>query len=59
VVSGNYFSVLGVKQSAGRLLRPEDDREDAAPVAVISHTVTTVTEWPDSIIVSPTTLGSP
>jgi len=39
VVSGNYFSVLGVKQFAGRLLRPDDDREDAMPVAVISHAV--------------------
>ena len=39
LVSGNYFSVLGVKPFAGRLLRPEDDRESAAPVAVISHAV--------------------
>jgi predicted permease len=39
VVSGNYFSVLGVKPFAGRLLRPEDDREGAAPVAVISHAI--------------------
>ena len=38
-VSGNYFDLLGVKSFQGRLLRPEDDREGAAPVAVLSHTV--------------------
>jgi predicted permease len=39
VVSGNYFSVLGVRPFAGRLLREEDDHEGATPVAVISHAV--------------------
>jgi hypothetical protein len=39
VVSGNYFSVLGVKPFAGRLLRPEDDHEGAPAVAVISHAI--------------------
>jgi predicted permease len=39
VVSGNYFSVLGVKPFAGRLMRPEDDREGAPAVAVISHAI--------------------
>jgi predicted permease len=38
-VSGNYFSVVGVKPLAGRLLTPEDDREGAPPVAVISHAI--------------------
>ena len=38
-VSGNYFDLLGVHAFAGRLLRPDDDREGAAPVAVLSHTV--------------------
>ncbi len=38
-VSGNYFSVLGVHTFAGRLLRPDDDREGAAPVAVLSHAI--------------------
>lgn len=37
VVSGNYFDVLGVRPFAGRLLRPEDDREGAPAVAVISY----------------------
>lgn len=38
-VSGNYFPVLGVRSFAGRLLRPDDDREGAAPVAVLSHAI--------------------
>jgi predicted permease len=37
VVSGNYFSVLGVRPFVGRTLLPEDDSPAAAPVAVISH----------------------
>jgi len=36
-VSGNYFSGLGVPPAAGRLIRPDDDRAGAAPVAVISY----------------------
>jgi predicted permease len=38
-VSGNYFSVLGVRPMTGRLLTPKDDREGAAPVAVVSDAV--------------------
>lgn len=38
LVSGNYFSVLGVKAVQGRLLTPEDDRVVGGHwVAVISH----------------------
>lgn len=38
VVSGNYFSVLGVKPILGRVITPEDDKvADGAPVAVISY----------------------
>jgi len=42
MVSGNYFSVLGVKAAAGRLISPEDDRAPGTggaegPVAVISY----------------------
>ncbi len=37
VVSGNYFSVLGVNPAAGRMLSPEDDRPGASPVAVMSY----------------------
>jgi predicted permease len=37
VVSGNYFSVLGVNPAVGRLLSPEDDRPGASPTAVMSY----------------------
>src|SRR5437667_12332099 len=38
LVSGNYFSVPGVRPAAGRLFTMEDDRIPGAhPVAVISH----------------------
>jgi predicted permease len=36
LVSGNYFSVLGVPTAMGRGLTPADDRVGAPPVAVIS-----------------------
>jgi predicted permease len=37
LVSGNYFSVLGVQAVVGRVLTPDDDRTEAPPAAVISH----------------------
>lgn len=38
LVSGNYFSVLGVKAAAGRLISPEDDLHPGAhAVAVLSY----------------------
>jgi macrolide transport system ATP-binding/permease protein len=37
IVSGEYFSVLGVAPARGRLLTPSDDRADAAPAVVLSH----------------------
>jgi len=37
VVSGNFFSTLGVTPALGRLLAPEDDRPGADPAAVLSH----------------------
>jgi len=37
VVSGNYFSVLGVQPTVGRLLSPGDDRPGAPEVAVMSY----------------------
>jgi predicted permease len=36
-VSGNYFSMFGLRPFAGRLLAPSDDRPGAAPVAVMSY----------------------
>jgi len=37
LVSGSYFSTLGVRAAAGRILVPEDDTPAASPVGVISH----------------------
>jgi predicted permease len=37
LVTGNYFSLLGVRAIRGRVLTPEDDKPSAAPAAVISH----------------------
>ncbi|MGH9350814.1 MAG: ABC transporter permease, partial [Terriglobia bacterium] len=36
LVSGNFFSVLGVTAALGRTLTPEDDRPGAPPAAVVS-----------------------
>jgi predicted permease len=37
-VSGNYFTVLGVRPAAGRVIEEEDDRQPGGqPVAVLSH----------------------
>jgi putative ABC transport system permease protein len=36
-VTADYLVTLGVKPVAGRLFPPEEDRPDAAPVAVISY----------------------
>jgi hypothetical protein len=36
-VSGNYFSMFGLRPFAGRLLTPADDRPGAAPVVVMSY----------------------
>lgn len=52
-VSGNYYTVVGVKPFAGRLLTPEDDREGAPPVAVISHAI-----WQSKFSSDPTLVGS-
>ena len=37
VVSGNYFSVLGVAPASGRLLSVADDRPGAPPAVVLAH----------------------
>ena len=52
-VSGNYFSLLGVQPYQGRTLRPEDDREGAAPVAVVSYTL-----WRTKLGADPHLVGS-
>jgi predicted permease len=37
IVSGDYFSVLGVRPAFGRTIEPRDDDVSAAPVAVLSY----------------------
>ncbi len=37
LVSGNYFSLLGVRAARGRVFTPEDDKPGAEPAAVVSH----------------------
>lgn len=37
LVTGNYFSLLGVQTILGRTLTPEDDQLNAPPAAVISY----------------------
>ena len=37
VVSGNYYSALGVPAAAGRTITDADDNAGATPVAVLSH----------------------
>ncbi len=55
-VSGNYFSFLGVRPFAGRLLRPEDDQDGAKPVAVLSHTIWSLKFHSDPQLVGSTLL---
>jgi predicted permease len=37
IVSGDYFSILGVRPARGRLLLPSDDQVDAPPAVVLSY----------------------
>jgi len=37
LVSGDYFSTLGIQPVLGRLLTPQDDQANASPAAVISY----------------------
>ena len=37
LVTGNYFSILGVRAMRGRVLTPEDDKPGAQPAAVLCH----------------------
>ena len=52
-VSGNYFTLLGVRPYAGRLLSPEDDREGAPPALVLSYTL-----WHTKFNADPHLVGS-
>ncbi len=52
-VTGNYFSTLGVRTFAGRLISPSDDRPAAAPVAVLSYRA-----WKGTYAGDPSLIGS-
>ncbi len=53
IVTGNYFDVLGVRASRGRVISPEDDKTPGAhPVAVISHSL-----WQSRFGGSPNIIG--
>lgn len=54
LVSGNFFSTLGTRPAAGRLLAEADDVVGAAPVAVVSERM-----WRDRFGRDPGVLGAP
>jgi putative ABC transport system permease protein len=51
-VTGNYYAALGVPAVVGRMLLPEDDRANAAPVAVLSYNA-----WQKRFGASPNVIG--
>ncbi len=52
LVSGNYFSTMGVDAFLGRMLSPNDDRPGATPVAVASYGY-----WKQRLHGDPTVIG--
>jgi predicted permease len=52
LVSGNYFSTMGVDSVMGRTLSPDDDRPNAPPVAVASYGY-----WKQRLHGDPTVIG--
>jgi predicted permease len=52
-VTGNYFSIFGIKSFAGRLMSAEDDTPSATPVAVLSYRT-----WQMQYGADPSVLGS-
>jgi predicted permease len=52
-VSGNYFRTLGLHAVAGRMITPDDDERNAAPVAVLSYRA-----WLRDYKASPAAIGS-
>ena len=52
-VSGNYFSTLGVRAFAGRLLAPSDDSASAPCVAVMNYHI-----WQGRFGLDPSVIGS-
>ncbi|HEY7389122.1 MAG TPA: ABC transporter permease, partial [Bryobacteraceae bacterium] len=53
-VTGNYFSVLGVKAFGGRVCTPADDQAGAPPVVVLSHAIWQSAFGGDSSIIGST-----
>ncbi len=53
LVTGNYFEMFGVSAFAGRVIAREDDRVNAAPVAVMSHRV-----WLQHFAADPSVIGA-
>ena len=54
VATGNYFTTLGVSGALGRVFQPDDDREGAAPVAVLGHNA-----WKRRFDSDPAIVGQP
>lgn len=52
-VSGNYFQTFGIGAWAGRMLSENDDRDGAAPVAVLSYHA-----WQEKFGSDPSVVGS-
>ena len=52
-VSGNYFPTFGLGAFAGRTISPEDDKPNAAPVAVMSYRA-----WQQHFGLDPSVIGS-
>jgi predicted permease len=52
-VTGNYFSVLGVRAFGGRMFSPDDDTPASSPVLVLSHRV-----WQTKYGSDPSVVGS-
>ena len=52
-VSGNYFSMFGLGAFAGRVITPEDDKANAAPVVVMSYRT-----WRQRFGLDPSVIGA-
>ena len=53
-VSGNYFSTFGLGAFVGRTISPDDDKPNAAPVAVMSYRT-----WQQHFGLDPSVIGAP
>ena len=53
LVSGNYFTVLGVEPELGRVLTIADDQADGPPVAIVSDRF-----WRHALRADPAVVGS-